>query len=100
MTIGSLFSGIGGFELGLIRAGLCTPEEILWQVEIDDYCNRILERHYPHVKRHRDIRDVGRHNLDPVDLICGGFPCQPFSCAGKVKNQPPDLTAGEFNRGE
>jgi DNA (cytosine-5)-methyltransferase 1 len=79
LTFGSLFAGIGGFDLGLERAGM----ECKWQVEIDDFCNRVLEKHWPHVKRYRDVREVGKHNLEPVDLICGGFPCQPFSVAGK-----------------
>lgn len=79
MTFGSLFAGIGGFDLGLERAGM----ECKWQVEIDDFCNRVLEKHWPHVKRYRDVREVGKHNLEPVDLICGGFPCQDLSIAGK-----------------
>ena len=87
ITIGSLFSGIGGFELGLERAGF---GPVKWQVEIDDFCNRILAKHWPDVTRYRDIRDVGKHNLEPVDLICGGFPCQPFSVAGKRKGTADD----------
>ena len=78
MKFGSLFAGIGGFDLGLERAGM----ECKWQVEIDDFCNRVLEKHWPHVKRYRDVREVGAHNLEPVDLICGGFPCQDISIAG------------------
>jgi len=75
MKVGSLFAGIGGLDLGLERAGM----EVVWQVEIDDFCNRVLEKHWPDVKRYRDVRDVGKHNLEPVDLICGGFPCQDLS---------------------
>ncbi len=90
MTLGSLFSGIGGFELGLIMSGLCTPEEIIWQVEIDKFCNKVLEKNFPNAKRYGDIKDVGKHNLDPVDIICGGFPCQPFSVAGKRKGKADD----------
>lgn len=78
MTFGSLFAGIGGFDLGLERAGMTCK----WQVEIDDYATKVLEKHWPHVKRYRDVREVGAHNLEPVDLICGGFPCQDLSCAG------------------
>lgn len=79
LTFGSLFAGIGGFDLGFERAGMACK----WQVEIDDYATRVLERHWPNVKRHRDIRDCGSHNLDRVDVICGGFPCQDISNAGK-----------------
>ena len=78
LTFGSLFSGIGGFELGFERAGM----ECRWQVEIDDYANRVLEKHWPNVHRERDIRTVGSHNLGKVDVICGGFPCQDISYAG------------------
>lgn len=78
MTFGSLFAGIGGFDLGLERAGMTCE----WQVEIDDYATKVLEKHWPHVKRYRDVREVGAHNLEPVDLICGGFPCQDISDAG------------------
>ena len=79
LTFGSLFAGIGGFDLGLERAGM----ECRWQVEIDDYCQRVLAKHWPDVKRYGDVRNVGKHNLEPVDLICGGFPCQDISELGK-----------------
>ena len=78
LTFGSLFAGIGGFDLGFERAGMVCR----WQVEIDDYANRVLAKHWPHVHRERDIRECGRHNLEPVDVICGGFPCQDISYAG------------------
>lgn len=54
-----------------------------WQVECDDFCNRVLSRHWPGVVRFRDIRAVTGAELEPVDLIAGGFPCQPSSVAGK-----------------
>ena len=78
LTFGSLFAGIGGFDLGFERAGM----ECKWQVEIDDYSTKVLEKQWPQVHRERDIRTVGNHNLEPVDVICGGFPCQDISYAG------------------
>ena len=79
LTFGSLFAGIGGFDLGFERAGMVCK----WQVEIDDYANRVLAKHWPDVHRERDIRQCGRNNLQSVDIICGGFPCQDISYAGR-----------------
>lgn len=78
LTFGSLFAGIGGFDLGFERAGMVCK----WQVEIDEYANRVLAKHWPNVHRERDIRETGPHNLEYVDVICGGFPCQDISYAG------------------
>ncbi len=78
LTFGSLFAGIGGIDLGLERAGMRCD----WQVEIDPYCQRILTKHWPDVPKFRDVRECGAHNLPPVDLIAGGFPCQDISDSG------------------
>ncbi|MBU1480030.1 MAG: DNA cytosine methyltransferase, partial [Gammaproteobacteria bacterium] len=68
MRFGSLFAGIGGIDLGLERAGMTCA----WQVEIDPFATRVLAKHWPDVKRYSDVRECGAHNLEPVDLICGG----------------------------
>jgi DNA (cytosine-5)-methyltransferase 1 len=59
--------------------------EIVWQIEIDEWCRKILAKHWPGVKRYNDIRLLDPGELARVDLICGGFPCQPASQAGKRK---------------
>jgi DNA (cytosine-5)-methyltransferase 1 len=79
MAFGSLFSGIGGIDLGLERAGM----HCLWQVEKDVFCTKVLQKHWPDTPRYGDIRDLDTSALASVDLIAGGFPCQPHSLAGK-----------------
>jgi DNA (cytosine-5)-methyltransferase 1 len=81
LTVGSLFSGIGGLDLGLERAGM----RVRWQVENNPYCIRVLEKHWSAVKRYGDIKQIKWSEVEPVDLICGGFPCQPVSAAGARK---------------
>ena len=82
----SLFAGIGGFDLGLEQAGM----QCVGQVEIDEYCNKVLSKHWPNVKRIKDIRNVKGGEFGTVELICGGFPCQPFSVAGKQRGKKDD----------
>lgn len=79
MKVGSLFAGIGGLDLGLERAGM----EIVWQVENEPYCKRVLAKHWPDVKRWDDVRTFPPEGDWSCDLICGGFPCQDISFAGK-----------------
>ena len=86
LTFGSLFAGIGGIDLGLERAGMICK----WQVEIDPFRRQVLAKHWPDVERFGDVRDCGRHNLATVDLIAGGFPCQPHSNAGQQRGAEDD----------
>ena len=80
----SLFAGIGGFELGLERSG---GFRTVAQCEIDPYCNKVLAKHWPEAKRYGDIRELNAAALHrdgiTVRAICGGFPCQDISNAGK-----------------
>jgi len=77
ITFGSLFAGIGGFDLGLENAGM----QCEWQVEIDDFATSVLQKHWPNTRRFRDVKECGYDNLTSVDVICGGFPCQDISRA-------------------
>lgn len=79
LSFGSLFCGIGGFDLGFERAGMICK----WQVEIDQYANGVLARHWPTVRRWPDVRTWPQPDTERVDVICGGFPCQDISFAGR-----------------
>ena len=79
MKVGSLFSGIGGLDLGLERAGM----KVIWQCEIDEYASKVLKKHWPGVPNLGDITKVDWNAVERPDLLCGGFPCQDISIAGK-----------------
>jgi len=79
LTFGSLFSGIGGFDLGFEQAGM----KCAWQCEIDKQARSVLAAHWPNTAIIEDVRNVGTGTVEHVDLICGGFPCQDVSVAGK-----------------
>ena len=99
ITIGSLFSGIGGFELGLERA--IPNSKTVWQVEQNKYCQGILKKHWPEATIHKDIKEVSHANVHPTTIICGGFPCQDISVAGKgagIENGEKSSLWGEMYR--
>ena len=79
ITVGSLFSGIGGLDLGLERAGM----KVVWMCEKDAYAQKILRKHWPEVPLYDDVTQLKGCDLPCVDVICGGFPCQDISTAGK-----------------
>lgn len=79
LTYGSLFAGVGGFDLGFDSAGW----DCKFQVEWDKHCQSVLKKHWPDVPKFEDVRDVNGANLPPVDLISFGSPCQDLSVAGK-----------------
>lgn len=110
-TVGSLFAGVGRFDLGMEQAGF----EVLWQAEWDKHCQSILRRHWPDSTLYGDVTDVNGAEIAPVDVITFGSPCQDLSVAGKragldgdrssmffqatrIIKEMRDATAGTFPR--
>jgi DNA (cytosine-5)-methyltransferase 1 len=79
LRVGSLFSGAGLCDLGLSWAGLHHQ----WFCEIDPFCRGILARHWPDTPVHQDVTSLRGADVPPIDILCGGFPCQDVSSAGK-----------------
>ena len=79
VRIGSLFAGIGGFERGIEAA--IEGAETIWQVERDPFCQKVLQKHWPNSRIYNDVKDITKDNVEPVDMIIGGFPCQDISAA-------------------
>ena len=77
MYVGSLFSGIGGFELGFSREGV----ETKWFVEDNSYCQAVLKKNFPNIPIYGNIREIDFWKLERVNILTGGFPCQDISCA-------------------
>jgi DNA (cytosine-5)-methyltransferase 1 len=87
MKHGSLFTGIGGFDLAAQWMGW----ENVFQVEWDGFCQKVLAKNFPNVKRYGDIKEFdGTKYRGLIDIISGGFPCQPYSLAGKRKGKADD----------
>jgi DNA (cytosine-5)-methyltransferase 1 len=82
-----LFSGIGGFSLGLERTG---GFETVAFCEIEEFPRQVLAKHWPDVPCHKDVRELTSDAVGPIDVICGGYPCQPFSTAGKRQGADDD----------
>jgi len=90
-----LFSGIGGFALAAHRAGVQT----LGFCEIDESCHKVLSRHWPNVPIHHNIKELNGYDYAGIDIITGGYPCQPFSVAGIQKAEKDHRHLWPYMRG-
>jgi DNA (cytosine-5)-methyltransferase 1 len=82
MRYGSLASGIGGLDLAVEAI---FDAEAAWHAEFDPNSSKILEKHWSDIPNYQDITKIDFEDISPIDILCGGYPCQPFSTAGKRK---------------
>ena len=82
MKVGSLFSGYGGLDLAVTKV---FDAEVVWHCEWEDAPSTVLDAHWPGVPNYRDVSKVDFTQVEPVDILTGGFPCQDLSVAGKRK---------------
>lgn len=84
LRIGSLFSGAraGGLDMAVTEV---FGGRVVWHSEVDEAAGKVLAHHYPDVPNLGDITNIDWHSVEPVDIMCGGYPCQPFSHAGQRK---------------
>jgi DNA (cytosine-5)-methyltransferase 1 len=80
MKIGSLFSGYGGLDIAVSKV---FDAEVAWHCEWEEAPSKILEKHFPGVPNYRDVSKVDFTQVEAVDILTGGFPCQDLSLAGK-----------------
>lgn len=83
IRVASFFTGIGGFDLGLERAGM----EVVFQSEINKFCQKVLKKHWPKIKLNKDINYLHANDIPEAELWCGGFPCQDLSSANQGKRK-------------
>jgi len=98
LTVGSLFSGIGGLEYGLEQTG---SFRTIWHCEIDKYASAVLKKHWQNIPNFGDITKVRWEDKPKPDVVCGGFPCQDISIAGKQRGIEGGARSGlwrEFTR--
>lgn len=92
MRVSSFFAGIGGFDLGFERAGM----KVVFQCEIDPFCQKILKRHWPHTPLHEDITTLNPTTIPTSDLWCAGWPCQDLSTANTDRTGLAGKRSGLF----
>jgi DNA (cytosine-5)-methyltransferase 1 len=98
VKIGSLFSGYGGLDLAVMNV---TGAEVAWHCEWEDAPSKILDKHFPGVPNYKDVTKVDFTQVEPVDILTGGFPCQDLSLAGKRQGLKEGTRSGlwsEFAR--